>query len=224
MCRPVPSWENIFTVPSRREKYIFTVPSCHEMQISLYCTSSSRREFSSHCPVPSSPTNNISSWVELYADLFSRHASPLEFCAFLAVDERGENVTSDEICRRCNGKPQIRRRGGRSVQLPDWVMNKIKRQHIITLTWLLGHQNEVTFVGGISKRCPANTQHPPTFQCEAIRVSEKSLQSRWVGILLGRWVWVTNNKKNGVNNKYVRAKYQQQSLTKKKKNVSNYTK
>ena len=26
---------------------------------------------------------------------------------------------SDEICRRCNRKQQ-RRRGGRSVQLPDW--------------------------------------------------------------------------------------------------------
>ena len=29
---------------------------------------------------------------------------------------------SDEICRRCNGKQQRRRRGGRSVQLPDWFV------------------------------------------------------------------------------------------------------
>ena len=28
----------------------------------------------------------------------------------------------DEICRRCNGKHQGRRRGGRSVQLPDSFM------------------------------------------------------------------------------------------------------
>ena len=43
---------------------------------------------------------------ELHTDLFSRHASPLEVCVFVAVDERGEDVMSDEICRRCNGKQQ----------------------------------------------------------------------------------------------------------------------
>ena len=64
---------------------------------------------------------------EMHDDLFSRNASPLEVCVFVAVDERSEDVMSDEICRRCNGKQQSRRRGGRSVQLPDWVMNKIKR-------------------------------------------------------------------------------------------------
>ena len=37
-----------------------------------------------------------------------------------------------------------------------------------------GHQNEVTFVGEISERRPTNTtHHPPTFQCEAMRVSAK---------------------------------------------------
>ena len=71
----------------------------------------------------------------LHADLFSRHTSPLEVYVFVAVDERGEDVLSDEIRRRCNGTQQ-RRRGGRSVQLPDWAMNKIKRQHIIALTWV----------------------------------------------------------------------------------------
>ena len=54
----------------------------------------------------------------------------------------------------------------------------------------LGHQNEATFVGGISEPRPINTtHHPPVFQCEAMRVSTKPLQGGWVGI--GRWVWVT---------------------------------
>ena len=57
---------------------------------------------------------------ELHADLFSRHASTLEVCVFVAVDERDEHVNSDQICGRCNGKQQTRR-GGRSVQLPYWV-------------------------------------------------------------------------------------------------------
>ena len=37
------------------------------------------------------------------------------------------------------------------MNLPDWVMNKIKRQDNISF---LGHQNEVIFVGGISGRHP----------------------------------------------------------------------
>ena len=45
---------------------------------------------------------------ELHGDLFSRHASPLEVYVFVAVDERGEHVLSDEICRRCNGKQQVK--------------------------------------------------------------------------------------------------------------------
>ena len=43
---------------------------------------------------------------ELHADLFSRHASPLEVYVFVAVVNRDEDVTSDEICRRFNGKQQ----------------------------------------------------------------------------------------------------------------------
>ena len=39
---------------------------------------------------------------ELHAYLFSRRASPLEVNVFVAVDGRGEDVMSDEICRRCN--------------------------------------------------------------------------------------------------------------------------
>ena len=59
---------------------------------------------------------------QLHGDLFSRHASPIEVYVFTSVDERGEHVMSDEICRRWNGKQQGRRRGGRSVQLPDSFM------------------------------------------------------------------------------------------------------
>ena len=59
---------------------------------------------------------------ELHADLLSHHASPLEVCVSVAVDERDEDVMSDEIYRRYNGKQQRRRRGGRSVQLPNWFM------------------------------------------------------------------------------------------------------
>ena len=59
---------------------------------------------------------------ELHADLFSRHASPLKVCIFLTVDECCEDVMSDEFCRRCHGKQQRKRRGGRSVQLADWFM------------------------------------------------------------------------------------------------------
>ena len=41
---------------------------------------------------------------ELHGDLFSRNASPLEvYYVFVAVDERGEHVMSEEICCRCNG-------------------------------------------------------------------------------------------------------------------------
>ena len=36
---------------------------------------------------------------ELHADLFSRYASPLEVCVFMAVNESGEDVLSDEVCR-----------------------------------------------------------------------------------------------------------------------------
>ena len=74
----------------------------------------------------------INTWqyllAELHGDMFSHPASPLqvEVYVFVAVDERGEHITSDEICRPCNGKQQRRRRGGRKMQLPGWVMNKAK--------------------------------------------------------------------------------------------------
>ena len=57
---------------------------------------------------------------------------------------------SDDICPRHSGRQQ-KRRDGRSVHLPDWVKNKIKRQHIIALTWVT---KKVNLVGEISERRP----------------------------------------------------------------------
>ena len=51
-------------------------------------------------------STTISPIPELHADLFSRHASPLEVYVFVAIANRGEDVMSDEICRRFNGKQQ----------------------------------------------------------------------------------------------------------------------
>ena len=48
---------------------------------------------------------------ERHADLFSRHASPLQVCVFIAVDKKGQDIMSDEICRRRNRKQQLRIRG-----------------------------------------------------------------------------------------------------------------
>ena len=52
----------------------------------------------------------------------------------MPVDERGEDVMSDEICRRRDRKQQKRTRSGRSAQLPDWFMDKIKKKHTTALT------------------------------------------------------------------------------------------
>ena len=81
----------------------------------------------------------ISKLAELHGDLFSRHASPLEGYVFVAVDDRGEEVSSDEICRRCNGKQQRRRRGGRSVQPPDWLMI-LTFTHVCIITYYVHDQ------------------------------------------------------------------------------------
>ena len=53
---------------------------------------------------------------------FSSIKPALRILCSVAADGRGEDVMSDEICHRCNGKQQ-RRRSGRNVQLPDWVVN-----------------------------------------------------------------------------------------------------
>ena len=80
----------------------------------------------------------ISLLAELHGVLFSHHASPLEVYVFVAVDERGEHVMSDEICRRCNGKQQGRRRGGRSVRLPDsFMILHSSLRHLCTHTYVL---------------------------------------------------------------------------------------
>ena len=47
--------------------------------------------------------------------------------------KRGEDVMPDEICCRCNEKQQRKRRGGKSVQLPDWVMNESKSNILLLL-------------------------------------------------------------------------------------------
>ena len=76
--------------------------------------------------------------VELHADLFSRRASPLEVYVVVTVDDTSEDVLPDEICRRCNGKHQRRRRGDRTVQLLDWFMNlHSSSTHICTYTYVL---------------------------------------------------------------------------------------
>ena len=57
----------------------------------------------------------------------------------MTVDERGEDVMSDEICRRCVGKHERRRRGGRSVQLQDWFMIlHSSSRHLCTCTYVPG--------------------------------------------------------------------------------------
>ena len=81
----------------------------------------------------------IGDLAELHTDLLSRHARPLYVRVVVADDERSEDVTSHEICRRYNGKQQKRRRDGRGVQLPDWAMNKIKRKHYCSY---LGHLSD----------------------------------------------------------------------------------
>ena len=61
-------------------------------------------------------------------------------------------VYPTRFIRGCNVKQQ-RRHGGRSVQLPDRVMNDQKATYYCSY---LGHQNEVTFfvVGVISELSP----------------------------------------------------------------------
>ena len=56
---------------------------------------------------------------KLPGDLFSPRPSPLEGYVFVVNDDRGEDVLSDEICRRCDRKQKKRRCGGRSAQPSD---------------------------------------------------------------------------------------------------------
>ena len=110
-----------------------------------------------------------------------------EVCVFVAIEERGGDVISEEICRQCNGKQQ---EGGVAAEVcsSQTGMNKVERQNIIALTWVTKMKS--LSWGNIST---SSHQHLPAFQREAMRVSAKPLQSGWVGI--GRWVWVTKRKK-----------------------------
>ena len=88
---------------------------------------------------------------------------------------------SNETCRRCNGKQQRRKRDGRNVPLTAWVMNKIKRQHIIALDWVTKMKSLLYGESLDVEPTPPTTHHPPSFQFEATRVSAKPLQGGWVG-------------------------------------------
>ena len=75
---------------------------------------------------------------ELHGDLFSCHASSLGTFVFVVVDERGQPVMSDEICRQCNGQQQGRGPGGRSAQLPDSLMiQHYSSRHSCMYTYIL---------------------------------------------------------------------------------------
>ena len=60
-----------------------------------------------HC-VSASAIDDAFELAELRSDLFGHHSSRLEGFVFVAADERGEYVMSDEICRRYNGKKERR--------------------------------------------------------------------------------------------------------------------
>ena len=74
---------------------------------------------------------------EIHADFFGRNASPLQVYVFVAVANRGEDVMSDEICRRFNRTHQQRTRSGRSVQVSDWFMIRHSSSgHVCTYTYV----------------------------------------------------------------------------------------
>ena len=96
----------------------------------------------------------------MHGDLFSRwrHASPLDVYVFVVVDERGEHIMSDDICRRCNGKQQGMRRGGRNVQLPDsFMVLRPSSRHSCTYTYVLYVRPNI-FRGKKSKKPPSEVR------------------------------------------------------------------
>ena len=102
------------------------------------------------------------------------------------------------ICRRCNGKQQ-RRRGGRRVQLPDWVMNKIKKQHINALTWVTKMEPLTSGESlNVFQPTPLTTQHFSVKRCASAQNPRKV--DEWVeSVGVGHQV---KKKYPGVNNKY----------------------
>ena len=57
----------------------------------------------------------------MHADLLSRHASPLEVYVFVAVANRGEDVTSDEILPSIQWKAAIKEAGWPKCAAPRLV-------------------------------------------------------------------------------------------------------
>ena len=85
---------------------------------------------------------------------------------------------TDEICRRCNGKQQRRRRGGQCAAPKLGYEQNQKPTYYCSY---LGHQNEVTFVGGISERRQTNTtHHPPTFSVKLREWASVQFENRKV--------------------------------------------
>ena len=115
--------------------------------------------FISCLPVRLHCNSSILFWLaELHGDLFSRHVGPLELYVFVAVDERGEHVMSDEICRRCNRTQQGRRCGGRSVQLPDsFMILHSSSRHLCTYTYVLYVRPNI-FSGKRRKKAPSEVR------------------------------------------------------------------
>ena len=90
----------------------------------------------------------------------SCYRSPLEVYAFVVVGERGEHVMSDEICCRCNGKQQGRRRGVRIVQLPDsFMVLHPSLRHSCTYTYVLYVRPNI-FSGKKSEKTPSEVRFP----------------------------------------------------------------
>ena len=108
-------------------------------------------------------------------------------------------MSDDIICRRCSGEQQIRRCGGRSVQLPAWVMNKIKKQHIgaLTLVTKLSHFRR----GNLWTSSDQHYYLPPTNISVWSDSRQRKTLVRWVGgyrsVGVGHPV-----KKKGASNKY----------------------
>ena len=108
----------MISIPPRIKHLILLVPGTgtNVLYESYLCQSILTALFWTHSIVvnkASAKCTGVYEWIlflaELHADLFSHRASPLEVFVFVAVAERGEDVMSDEICRRCNGKRQRRR-------------------------------------------------------------------------------------------------------------------
>ena len=51
---------------------------------------------------------------EVHGDVFSHHASTLDVYVFVAVDERGEHIMFDKICRRAT---ENRKEGGVAIEV-----------------------------------------------------------------------------------------------------------